>query len=87
MGAGFTIALLLLGSIRELFGAGTLFGINIFGQSYTPIGILSSPPGAFIVLGCLIALMQYLKKRLSVDEQHAKKEEPKPNEQTMEDTP
>lgn len=87
MGAGFTIALLLLGAIRELFGAGTLFGISIFGQSYTPIGILSSPPGAFIVLGCLIALMQYLKKRLSVDEQHAKKEEPKPNEQTKEDTP
>ncbi|MBQ9130449.1 MAG: electron transport complex subunit E [Clostridia bacterium] len=87
MGAGFTIALLLLGAIRELFGAGTLFGISIFGQSYTPIGILSSPPGAFIVLGCLIALMQYLKKRLSFDEQHAKKEEPKPNEQTKEDTP
>ena len=87
MDAGFTIALLLLGAIRELFGAGTLFGISIFGQSYTPIGILSSPPGAFIVLGCLIALMQYLKKRLSFDEQHAKKEEPKPNEQTKEDTP
>ncbi len=65
MGLGFTLALLLLGSIREIFGAGSFFGINILGQNYTPIGILTSPAGAFIVLGCLIALFQYFKARIT----------------------
>lgn len=69
MGAGFALALLLLGAIRELLGAGTLLGFSILGKNYTPIGILSSPPGAFIVLGCLIALMQYLKKRLTLHQE------------------
>ena len=64
MGLGFTMALLLLGAVRELFGAGTLWGISIFGESYTPIGILTSPPGAFIVLGCLVGCVQYLKAKI-----------------------
>ena len=63
MGLGFTLALFLLGTVRELFGSGTFLGFSVFGQSYTPIGMLTSPPGAFIVLGCLIALFQYFKTR------------------------
>ncbi len=88
MGAGFTIALLLLGAIREILGSGSFFGIRLFGQSYTPIGILTSPPGAFMTLGCLIALVQYLKDRLqsktkaSADQTHedAKNKEVEPND-------
>ena len=77
MGAGFTLALLLLGAIRELIGSGTLFGVSIFGAHYTPIGILTSPPGAFIVLGCLIALMQYFKKKMAAkDGRDLPKEKP-----------
>lgn len=64
MGLGFTMALLLLGTIRELFGAGTFLGFSVFGESYTPIGMLTSPPGAFIVLGSLIALFQFFKKKV-----------------------
>ncbi|MBP3320975.1 MAG: electron transport complex subunit E [Clostridia bacterium] len=88
MGAGFTIALLLLGAIREILGSGSFFGIQLFGQSYTPIGILTSPPGAFMTLGCLIALIQYLKDRLqsktkaSADQTHkdVKNKEVEPND-------
>ncbi len=65
MGTGFTLALLSLGAIRELFGSGKLFSLTIFGKWYTPIEMLSTPAGAFIVLGCLIALFQYFKKRFS----------------------
>ena len=64
MGLGFTLALFLLGAVRELFGAGTFFGFSVFGNSYTPIGMLTSPPGAFIVLGCLIALFQFFKRKV-----------------------
>ena len=64
MGLGFTLALFLLGAVRELFGAGTFLGFSVFGHSYTPIGMLTSPPGAFIVLGCLIALFQFFKRKV-----------------------
>lgn len=64
MGLGFTMALLLLGTFREIFGAGTFFGLELFGKWYTPVGILTSPAGAFIVLGCLIALFQYFKEKV-----------------------
>ena len=76
MGLGFTIALLLLGAIRELLGAGTFGGITVFGESYTPIGILTTPPGAFIVLGGLVACVQYIKDRIALykKSKNAKKE-------------
>lgn len=64
MGVGFTAALVVLGAVRELFGAGTILGISVFSENYTPIGMLSTPAGAFIVLGCLIACVQYLKEKL-----------------------
>lgn len=80
MGLGFTMALLLLGVIRELFGAGTILGFSVFGKSYTPIGMLTSPPGAFIVLGCLIALFQYFKRK--VLDKPKKEETAKPTEES-----
>lgn len=65
MGLGFTFALALLAFGRELFGKGTLFGVNIpfVTENYTPMAMLSAAPGAFIALGCLIALMNYLVRR------------------------
>lgn len=57
MGAGFTLVLFILGAIRELFGAGAVLGVNLFGAEYPPVLLMILPPGAFITLGLLLALM------------------------------
>lgn len=63
MGLGFTGALTLLGSIREILGAGSLFGVQLFGSGFQPMLIMILAPGAFITLGLLIALLNYLRGR------------------------
>ncbi|MBC8535093.1 electron transport complex subunit RsxE [Feifania hominis] len=55
MGIGFTLTLTVMGSIRELLGAGTLFGLRIIPEAIDPIGILITPPGGFFVFGCMMA--------------------------------
>jgi electron transport complex protein RnfE len=57
MGFGFTISLIVLGAIREVIGNGTIFNISIFGEGYLPLLLMILPPGAFIVLGILLGLM------------------------------
>ena len=57
MGFGFTIAITLISSVRELFGAGTLFGVQIMPAGYMPMDLLVKPAGGFIVLGLMMALM------------------------------
>lgn len=57
MGLGFTLALTILGSIREILGAGAIFGISLFGEAFEPMGIMIMPPGAFLALGLLIGLI------------------------------
>ena len=61
IGLGFTIALTLLGAIRELLGSGKIFGLTIFPENYGAL-IFVLAPGAFIALGYLIALTNKLKK-------------------------
>lgn len=61
MGLGFTLALFVLGSVRELFGSGAVLGFNLFGAAYPPFLLLILPPGAFITLGLLLALMNRLE--------------------------
>jgi len=61
MGIGFTLALFVLGAVRELFGSGALLGFNLFGAAYPPFLLLILPPGAFITLGLLLALMNRLE--------------------------
>lgn len=63
MGLGFTLALFVLGAVRELFGSGTLLGYAVFGSSYQPLLLLILPPGAFIVMGLLLAAMNLLDAR------------------------
>lgn len=63
MGLGFTWALTLLGSIRELLGSGTLFGLALIPEGATTLGIMSLPPGAFITLGILMAVMNMVSAR------------------------
>ncbi len=67
IGLGFTFALTLLGSIRELFGAGTLFGIKLMFEAYEPALIMILPPGAFITLGILLAIINKISNRKQAD--------------------
>ncbi len=61
IGLGFTFALVLLGSIRELLGSGKLFSITIYPENYVTL-LFVLAPGAFIVLGYLIAIINRIKK-------------------------
>lgn len=63
-GLGFTISLTAIGMIRELFGAGTIFGMQIMPSSYQPVTILILAPGAFIVFGLLFAAFNYLRSKV-----------------------
>ena len=56
MGIGFTIALTIIGAIREILGNGSLFGFAVLPDSYVPITIFVLAPGAFFVLALLTAL-------------------------------
>lgn len=61
MGLGFTVALTMIGAVRELLGAGSIFGISIMPKSYEPFTIFILAPGAFFVLAVLVAAMNKLK--------------------------
>ena len=60
MGLGFTMALSILAFVRELLGGGAVFGFKFIPQ---PAQLFIMPAGAFITLGCLIALVNYIKTR------------------------
>ena len=60
MGLGFTAALTVISAVREFLGAGTIFDIPVYGKIITPPSIITMAPGGFIVLGCLIALVNYI---------------------------
>jgi Na+-translocating ferredoxin:NAD+ oxidoreductase subunit E len=63
MGAGFTLSLMVLGAVRELLGNGALFGMQIFGDGFTPLLVMILPPGAFITLGILMSIFNAVKSR------------------------
>ncbi len=63
MGLGFTLALTILGSVRELFGNGSIFNMTILGGAYKPALIMILPPGAFLTLGLLLALYNVVKAK------------------------
>ena len=60
MGLGYTLSLTFLGSIRELFGYGTLFGAHVMGSWYKPFTFMVEAPGAFVCLGLILAGMNML---------------------------
>jgi electron transport complex protein RnfE len=62
MGIGFTIALVIIGSIREILGAGEFLGFSIAPASYQPVLVAILAPGAFIVMGVLMGIMNLIKK-------------------------
>ena len=61
MGLGFTISLSVIGLIRELLGAGTVFGMQVMPSAYKPIAIFIKAPGAFLLLAVLVIIMNSLK--------------------------
>lgn len=72
MGAGFTFALLCLGVVREVLGAGELFGISLFGDSFQPWVVMILPPGGFFVLGAWLLIFAWFRQRK--EQQLAEKE-------------
>lgn len=63
MGLGFTLALTILGSVREILGAGQIFGIQIMPSAYQPAAIMIMAPGAFFALGILLAVFNAVRKK------------------------
>ena len=63
MGAGFTFALLCLGTVREILGAGSLFGLPLFGADFQPWVVMILPPGGFFVLGAWLLVFSWAKRR------------------------
>lgn len=64
MGLGFTVALTCIGAVRELLGAGELFGASVMPASFVPIRIFGQAPGAFFVLAALVAIQNLVKESL-----------------------
>ncbi|MCC0637316.1 electron transport complex subunit RsxE [Clostridioides difficile] len=62
-GLGFTVALTVIGAVRELLGNGSLFGMTLFGASFQPVLIFILPPGAFLTLGFLFAGFNKLRSK------------------------
>lgn len=62
-GLGFTLALLCLGGVREVLGAGTLFGFPLFGERFQPWVLMVLPAGGFFVLAGWLLLIELLKQR------------------------
>ena len=63
MGLGFTLTLLLMGSVREILGAGTFFGVQVMPTSIDPMTVFITPPGGFFVFGCLMALVIWIETK------------------------
>jgi electron transport complex protein RnfE len=61
MGVGFTMSLTFLGGLRELLGAGSLFGVHLAWDGFQPLGLMVEAPGAFISLGLLLAIMVFVQ--------------------------
>jgi electron transport complex protein RnfE len=62
MGIGFIVVITALGSLRELFGNGTVFEMSLFGENYQPALLFIMPPGGFLTIGFLMALKNRFSK-------------------------
>jgi len=68
IGLGFLVALVIVSGVREILGAGQIWGVNILPQAFydkvfAPIGVMVQAPGAFLALGCLLALFAHMDNR------------------------
>jgi len=65
MGAGFTLALILIGGVREVLGAGTFLGMTVLGVGFEPVLMMILPPGGFIVYGLALGIINAIGNRRS----------------------
>ena len=65
MGLGFMAALIIIGSIRELLGNGTLFGVPVTRSLFDPAALMLLPPGGFLAYGAVLAAINKITKRKS----------------------
>ncbi len=72
MGIGFTLALTLIGTIRELIGSGSVFGQNILGASYEPMLLIVLASGGFLTFGLLLGVFNLIVKK--IEKKNAAKE-------------
>ena len=63
MGIGFTIGLFALGGVREILGAGKLFGVSLFGANFQPWVVMVLPPGGFFVLGAWLLVFAAIRRK------------------------
>ena len=63
MGLGFTLTLVIMGSIREILGMGTFFGLQVLPEGLDTMAIFSSPPGGFFVFGILMAAAIFIEAK------------------------
>ncbi|QRN86336.1 electron transport complex subunit E [Clostridia bacterium] len=63
MGIGFTMALIILSTFREVLGAGSFMGHALFGEAFQPALVMILPPGAFLTLGCILGVIQFHKNK------------------------
>ena len=75
MGVGFTLALTLIGSIRELIGNGSIFGISVFGAGYQPMLLIVLASGGFLTFGLLLGIFNAIVKKIDKKRASAAKEE------------
>lgn len=61
MAGGFVLALLSLGTVREILGSGSIFGVPLFGENFEPWVIMILPPGGFLTLGILLLWFNWFK--------------------------
>jgi len=64
MGLGFTLAITLLSSIREIIGSGTLFDMRFMPEGYQPMGLIVRPTGGFFMLGILLLAVNAVTRRI-----------------------
>lgn len=63
MGLGFTLGLFLIGSVREVLGSGTFFGLSLFGPNFQPWVVMVLPPGGFLAMGFWCFMISLLRRR------------------------
>lgn len=65
MGVGYTLVITAIGVVRELFGSGSILSNQIFPENYNGMMFMILPPGAFLLIGLYIAMLNHLSRRKS----------------------
>jgi len=72
MGLGFTCSITLLSCIRELFGSGTIFGLQMMPEAYQPMAVMNQVPGGFVTLGLMMIIVNFI--RTAIQNRNTRKE-------------